>query len=46
MVDHKLERHAVHKPARPPDQLKTRDPIIAAGDGLDVDDAGSGAQPP
>jgi hypothetical protein len=29
-----------------PDQLKTGDPLVTAGDGLAVDDAGSGAQPP
>jgi len=28
-----------------PDQLKISDPIITAGDGFAIDDAGSGAQP-
>ena len=28
-----------------PDKLKTSDPVIAARDGLTIDDAGSGAQP-
>src|SRR4030088_2367523 len=29
----------------PPDQFKTGDPVITAGDGLAVDDGGPGAQP-